>query len=60
MQKLKLDCDRLTVESFPTSAEETDGVGTVHARGWLATVNAAGCNLTTLLRTNPTCCPCTP
>jgi hypothetical protein len=58
MHKLTLDCDRLSVESFPTSAEVTDGVGTVHAREWIATLKVV-CDVTTL-KTNPTCCPCTP
>lgn len=57
MKKLALDCDRLSVESFPTSAEMTDGVGTVLAREGLATLPLCG---VTTLKTNPTCCPCTP
>jgi len=56
MKKLTLDCDRLRVESFPTG-EVTDGVGTVHARDGVATLPFCG---VTTLKTNPTCCPCTP
>jgi hypothetical protein len=58
MRKLTLDFDALTVDSFATSAEKGDGVGTIHAREWQRTVPLT-CDQT-LLATNPTCCPCTP
>jgi hypothetical protein len=58
MKKLKLNCEALTVESFPTTREMCDRVGTVHAREWQRTLVAL-CDKT-LLATNPTCCPCTP
>jgi len=57
MTKLTLDCDRLVVDSFPTSAGVDDGVGTVHAHEGVATLPFCG---VTTLKTNPTCCPCTP
>lgn len=62
MQKLKLDIDRLAVESFPTSAAAGDGLGTVHARGVDVDVQDTVkivCTISTIA-TNPTCCPCTP
>jgi hypothetical protein len=58
MQKLTLDCDALAVDSFPTSCQVTDGVGTVRGQQTLATEKII-CGVTTL-KTNPTCCPCTP
>ena len=58
MNKLTLDCDALSVESFPTLDEETDALGTVRGHDSLET-NKIVCNVTTLT-TNPTCCPCTP
>jgi hypothetical protein len=58
MQKLTLDCDRLAVESFPTSSEVRNEPGTVHARELRPTLKTV-CDQT-LLGTNPTCCPCTP
>jgi hypothetical protein len=58
MKKLKLECEALAVESFPTTRETTEGAGTVHAREWQRTLVAL-CDRT-LLATNPTCCPCTP
>jgi hypothetical protein len=57
MPKLKLDLDRLTVDSFPT-CEVMDGIGTIHAREGVATLKVV-CTVSTLA-TNPTCCPCTP
>lgn len=58
MKKLKLNCETLTVESFPTTLGMCDGAGTVHAREWQRTLLALCDN--TVLATNPTCCPCTP
>ncbi|HSU13471.1 hypothetical protein [Longimicrobium sp.] len=58
MPKLKLDLDRLAVDSFPTSPEVTHGIGTVHAREEQQTLKVV-CTIGTLA-TNPTCCPCTP
>jgi hypothetical protein len=58
MKKLKLDCDSLAVESFPTTLDLCEGAGTVHARELQRTLVAL-CDRT-LLATNPTCCPCTP
>jgi hypothetical protein len=57
MPKLKLDLDRLTVDSFPT-CEVIDGIGTIYAREGVATLKVV-CTVSTLA-TNPTCCPCTP
>lgn len=57
MPKLKLDLDRLAVDSFPT-CEVMDGIGTVQAREGVATLKVV-CTVSTLA-TNPTCCPCTP
>ncbi|HEU4559356.1 MAG TPA: hypothetical protein VFS20_15975 [Longimicrobium sp.] len=61
MQKLRLDLDRLSVESFPTSIEESNGLGTVHARGVPETIKLT-CPIGPIstIATNPTCCPCTP
>ncbi|MFL5538895.1 MAG: hypothetical protein ACJ8J0_07880 [Longimicrobiaceae bacterium] len=58
MKKLKLDCEALAVDSFPTTRETCAGAGTVHAREWKPTLPGV-CDQT-LLGTNPTCCPCTP
>jgi hypothetical protein len=46
MPKLTLDCESLSVESFPTSD--------------LATGFEAGDLIPLTLKTKPTCCPCTP
>lgn len=58
MRKLKLEIDRLAVDSFPTSGLATHGLGTVHAREDQQTLKIV-CGVSTLA-TNPTCCPCTP
>jgi len=58
MYKLKLDCDALAVDSFPTLDRGTRGPGTVRAHDGIDT-NKILCNITTL-KTDPTCCPCTP
>ncbi|HEX6747202.1 MAG TPA: hypothetical protein VF092_07865 [Longimicrobium sp.] len=58
MRKLKLDVERLTVESFPTSDDELQRLGTVQAREGAETVKIV-CTISTIA-TNPTCCPCTP
>jgi hypothetical protein len=68
MRKLKLDLDRLAVESFPTSTTESSGLGTIHAREASQTIKLTcplGPITTTIgpistIATNPTCCPCTP
>lgn len=58
MKKLKLDCEALAVDSFPTLREAREDMGTVHAREWKPTLPGV-CDRT-LLASNPTCCPCTP
>jgi hypothetical protein len=54
MQKLKLEVEELTVESFPTGDAE-NGLGTVEARELVPTPPYFTC-----LVTKPTDCPCTP
>lgn len=57
MKKLTLRLDSLKVESFETGQETGPGRGTVRAN-WIPTLEHICPG--TLLRTNPTCCPCTP
>lgn len=58
MRKLKLDLDRLTVDSFATTPDGDADAGTVHGQEYRPTIKTVCDN--TLLATNPTCCPCTP
>lgn len=57
MKKLKLEMESLKVESFETGDETGPGRGTV--RGNQIPTLKYVCP-DTVLRTNPTCCPCTP
>ncbi|HEU4559355.1 MAG TPA: hypothetical protein VFS20_15970 [Longimicrobium sp.] len=57
MKKLALDLDTLSVESFATG-NAADARGTVAAH-WLRPTLKTICD-STLLASNPTCCPCTP
>lgn len=57
MKKLKLAPESLKVESFETGHESGPGGGTVRANE-IPTLKPVCPE--TLLRTNPTCCPCTP
>lgn len=56
MTKLRLRLDELAVETFETGAEEAPRRGTVDAHG--ATAKPL-CSIPTL-KTDLTCCPCTP
>ena len=55
--RLKLDCEELAVESFPTTREMIAAEGTIH--GHADNRSGITCLCTTLL-TKPTQCPCTP
>lgn len=57
MNKLTLNCDALTVDSFPTTREMDAAAGTIHAQALLEPSRFL-CGNT--LGTKPTCCPCTP
>jgi hypothetical protein len=57
MKKLKLALEDLAVDSFSTLAETT-GRGTVDGREAIPTLRPV-CG-STLLVSDPTCCPCTP
>jgi hypothetical protein len=56
MNKLRLDVDDLTVDTFQTGDDRTPRRGTVDANQ--ATVKVI-CTVSTL-KTDLTCCPCTP
>ncbi|HET7462362.1 MAG TPA: hypothetical protein VFJ82_14000 [Longimicrobium sp.] len=58
MRKLTLDCESLTVESFPTSGTAAGTLGTFGGHALQPTLKTV-CDQS-LLGTYPTCCPCTP
>ena len=58
MRKLKLDLEALAIDSFSTAPEAAGILGTVAARELQPTLKTV-CG-STLLESNPTCCPCTP
>lgn len=57
MKKLKLEIDALTVDTFDTG-REAGTAGTVQAHGDGRTLKVV-CEISTL-KTDLTCCPCTP
>lgn len=57
MNKLRLNLDDLSVDTFQTSTRDTAWKGTVEAHDGAATLKTA---CASLLASNPTCCPCTP
>lgn len=57
MDKLRLSLDDLAVETFQTGDDRVPGRGTVDAHG--ATVKIV-CTVSPTLKTDLTCCPCTP
>ncbi len=56
MNKLRLNPDELAVETFPTGDDNAPSRGTVVA---LAATPKIVCDISTL-KTDMTCCPCTP
>lgn len=58
MRKLTLDCESLSVESFPTCDTAAGTLGTIQANELRPTLKTV-CDQS-LLGTYPTCCPCTP
>lgn len=57
MKKLKLQAEDLAVDSFHTAADATAWRGTADAH---EATPAIVCNATATIKTQPTCCPCTP
>ena len=58
MKKLKLQIDALTVDTFETGLDARDAGGTVQAHRDSRTLKIV-CEISTL-KTDLTCCPCTP
>lgn len=58
MKKLKLEIDALTVDTFEPGRKTGGAGGTVQAHGDQQTVKIV-CQVSTL-KTDLTCCPCTP
>lgn len=58
MNKLKLEIDSLTVDTFDTGTEPAPARATVNAHGRSQTLKIV-CQVSTL-KTDLTCCPCTP
>lgn len=58
MKKLRLQVEDLAIDSFATDAERQDERGTVHGRQGDESFKVI-CGVSTL-KTDMTCCPCTP
>lgn len=57
MKKLRLQAEDLAVDSFRTAEEDAAWRGTVDGHG---ATPAVVCNATATIKTQLTCCPCTP
>ena len=57
MKKLSLNLNDLAVDSFQTADDDAALRGTVNAN---EATPAIVCNATATIKTQPTCCPCTP
>ena len=61
MRKMKLQIDRLTVDSFPTAPGRDAERGTVRGHAeWKPTIFYPDCQTGGICLTYPTGCPCTP